>query len=82
MEAVVDGYAEHAESVLNTAFEIDAGGVVEVFGGAGDLGDVEAGHEDLGEHFVVENEIVVVFVVMYFFQYFAREGAITGVVFA
>ncbi len=79
---MVDGHAQYAETVLNTAFEIDAGSVVEVFGWAGYFGDVETGHKDLRKHFVVENEIVVVFVVVYFFQNLARKGPIAGVVFA
>jgi len=81
LEEVVDGDPEYAHSVFCASGEVDGRSFLEVFGGAGDFGDVEAGVNDLGEHFVVEDEIVAVGIEIDGVEYFAVEGAVSGVVF-
>ena len=53
-----DGGGEHAQAILHAAAEIDGGGFLEVLGGAGDFADVEAKHDGLGDHLVVEDKVV------------------------
>jgi hypothetical protein len=53
--------SDHPESVLDAAAEIDGRGFLEILGGAGKFADAKAEVNALGEHLVVENEIVAIF---------------------
>ena len=81
MEAVGEGDAEDAHAVFGGAGEVDGGGFFEVFGGAGDFAYFEAGHEDLGDHLVVKDEVVGVVGEVYGADDVCGEGAVAGVVF-
>lgn len=60
METMGEGYAQYAAAIFHAALEVDAGGFLKVFGGAGYFGYFKAVHENLGDHFVVENKIIAV----------------------
>src|SRR5690606_30872398 len=62
--------------------KVDAGCVIEILGGAGDLPDGNAFHENLRPHFVVENKIITVAGEIDTSQYLSRESPVAGVVFA
>ena len=49
---------QHPEAVHYTATEVDGGSLREVLGGTGYLPDPVAEPNDLGEHLVVEDEVV------------------------
>ena len=58
LEAELEGGFEDSEAVDAGAAEVDGGGLFEVLGGAGDFADAEAEVSGLGEHLVVEDEVV------------------------
>ena len=70
-ESVLEGDGEAAEAVAAASREVDGGGLWEVFGGAGDFGDLVALVEDLCEHLIVEDEVVGVFFEGDFLEQFA-----------
>jgi len=74
--------AEHPKPVFGATRKVDRAGLFEVLGWAGHLGNVEPVVDDLGEHFVVEDEIVVVGIEVDVLQDFAAESAVAGVVLA
>ena len=72
---------QHAQAVGHASAEVDAGGFFEIFRRAGDFADAEVEVDALGEHLVVEDEVVAVFAEREAGQDFAAEGSVTGVVF-
>ena len=58
VQEAVDRSPEDAETVEQGALEIDRRGLFEVRGGAADFTDFVTGQQDLGQHLVVEYEIV------------------------
>jgi len=81
LESELHGGFENAEAVGDAATEINGGSFLEILGGAGDFADAESEVNALGEHLVVENEVVAVFAQGKARQDFAAEGAVAGVVF-
>jgi hypothetical protein len=71
---------EHSETVLHAALEVDGGGFFKYFVGQEISPMLKAEHDGLGDHLVVEDEIVGVFEQRKGLQQFAREGAEAGVV--
>src|SRR5271166_2180946 len=71
---------QNFETVSNAAPEIYGGGFREIFCRAGNFADAEAEVHALGEHLVVENEIVAVFAQRQAGQHLAAEGAVAGVI--
>jgi hypothetical protein len=73
--------SQNSEAIFHAASKVDGGGAFEVFGWAGDLCNVVTVEKDLGEHLVVEDEIVGISVVVDVFEHFAGKGPVTGMVF-
>src|SRR5208282_4573748 len=80
LEGELQSGCEHSEAILHAAAEIDGGGLLEILGGAGNFADAEAEIDALGEHLVVEDEIVAILPQGQAGEYFAAESAITGVI--
>jgi len=71
---------QNPETIDGTAPEIDRRGVREILGGTAQFPDVVAEPGDLGEHLVVEDEVVGVLFLGEIFQYFAGKGPVAGLV--
>ena len=74
-------HPQYAQTILGTALKIDGGGFLEVFGGAGHLGNVVPLVDDLGEHLVVEDEIIRIAIVVDALQDLATKGAVARMLF-
>ena len=72
---------EHSKSIFDAALEIDRGGLFEVLGRAGDFSDAETEHDGLGDHLIVEDEVVGIFEQRERLKQFPRECPEAGVVF-
>ena len=72
---------QHTKAVHHRPAEIDAAGLGEVFGRAGNLTELHVQRHGLGEHLVIEHEIVGVSAKGQRFEHLARKGPVTGVVF-
>ena len=66
---------EHFESVAHAAAEVDGRSFLKIFGRTGNFADPEAEVNALGEHLIVENEIVAVLPQWQAGKYIAAEGA-------
>src|SRR5277367_4091570 len=75
------GCGKHAKAILHAAPKVDGRGFLKVAGGAGDLADAEAKHDGLGDHLIIEDEVIGVFEQRESLEYIARKGAEAGVVF-
>src|SRR5581483_5630413 len=80
LQRELHGGCKHTESILHATAEVDGGSFSKVFRWTGNFSDTETEVYALGEHLVVENEIVRVFEEWQFRQHFAAEGAVTGVI--
>src|SRR5208337_2138922 len=80
LEGELQSGCEHTEAILNAAAEIDGGGFLEILGGTGNFADAEAEIDALGEHLVVEDEIVAILPQRQAGEHVAAESAITGVI--
>ncbi len=58
MRNEAEGGGKHPKTIFDTAPEVDGGSFLEVLGWARDLADVEAKHYGLGNHLIVEDEVV------------------------
>ena len=58
MEQVRRDDPQRREAVDDGPLEVDRAGLGEVAGGDGDLGDAEAGPDDLADQLLVEDEVV------------------------
>ena len=76
----VERGSQDFKAIFDAALEVDRGSFFEIFRRAGDLADLEVEHDGLGDHLVVEDEIVGVFEQGEGLQQFPREGAIPGVI--
>ena len=81
LQEVVEGHPQYAKAIPHTSSEIDGGSLFEVFRRAGYLGDVVAAIDDLGEHFIVEDEIVGIEVEADAGKHFPAESPVAGMVF-
>src|ERR1700722_2760897 len=81
LQGELQGCSDYAQSVSHTAPEIDGGCLLEIFGRARDLANVEAEIYALRQHLVVEYKVVRVFQQGELYQDFATEGTIAGVIF-
>ena len=61
MRDITNRRGQHSQSIFHAALEVDGRGFFKVFRRAGDLANVEAEHHGLGDHLVIEDEIVGVF---------------------
>ncbi len=75
------GYPQYSQTVFHAPAEVDAGSLFEVFGRTGHLGNIKPGKDDLGEHLIIEYEVVGILVEVDAFQHFSTEGAVSGMVF-
>ena len=80
MEAKIHGSLQYAKTVDHASPEIDRRRLREILRRTADLAHAEAEPEDLGEHLVVEDEVVGVLEQRKRFQHLAREGPVAGVV--
>jgi len=55
---VGDGYFEDTQAINRRTTEINGGCFFKVFGGTGNLSDVKTLVDNLGEHLVVEDEVI------------------------
>ncbi len=60
MEKTKEGDAEHAEAILHTPPEVDAGCFREVLRGTGEFSDAESLEMNLREDLIIEREVIVV----------------------
>ncbi len=81
VQAVGKAHAQHAHAVFGRAGEVDGGGFLKVFGGAGHLANLKAGHEYLGDHLIVKDKVVGIVGEVYGADDLGGEGAVAGVVF-
>ena len=72
---------KHAKTVLHAAPEIDGGSLREIARWAGDFPNPMLEEDNLGEHLVIEDEVIRIDQQRKGSQYITREGTITGVVF-
>src|ERR1700730_10979527 len=72
--------SEHAEAIHNAAAEVNGRCLFEVLRGTRDFSDAEAEMYALGEHLIVEDEVVGVFEQWQFRKDLAAEGTVSGVV--
>ena len=61
LQRELQGCDQHAESVFHAAAEVDGGSFCEILRGTGNFADAEAEVDALGEHLVVEDEVVGIF---------------------
>jgi hypothetical protein len=54
----LQAHPQNAQSIDGAAFEIYGGGFVKILGGTSDLGYIIPFKKDLGQQFIIENEIV------------------------
>jgi hypothetical protein len=71
---------QDAETIFHAAAEVDGGGFLEVLRGTRHFTDVKAEVDTLGEHLVIEDEVVGIFQQWKRGEYLSAEGAISGVV--
>src|ERR1700728_2174006 len=80
LQGKLQGCGQHAETVLHAAAKVDGRSLFEILRGAGDFADAEAEVHALGQHLVVEDEVVGVFQQRQFGEYLAAEGAVSRMV--
>src|SRR5579859_3185738 len=80
LQCKLQGGGQHAESVLHATAEIDGRSFLEILRRARDLSDAESEVHALCKHLVIENEVIGIFYQRKFGEYFAAEGAVSGVV--
>lgn len=66
--------AEHTQAVLHTSFEVDGRGLLKIFGGTRNLANTEAKHDRLGDHLIIEDEVVGILMNWKSFENFTGEG--------
>src|SRR5262245_26181584 len=78
-ETELERRAEAAEAIPHASAEVDRGGLREVLRGTAHLADAEAEPERLGEHLIVEHEVIRVGLERKRFEDAPRVGAIARV---
>lgn len=73
--------AHNAKSVGDASSEINRGSFFKIFSWASHFGDMEPCVDNLGEHFIIENEVVRIGFKVDSFKYPAIKSAISGMVF-
>src|SRR5215467_9422377 len=81
LQSKLHSRAQHAESVLHAAAEIDGRGLSEILRRTGDFSDAKTEVDALRQHLVVEHEVIGIFQQRQLGENFAAEGAVTGVIF-
>src|SRR5580698_2665749 len=81
LEEKLERGGEDSEAVFHTAAKVDGRGFFEIFRGAGNFTDAKAEVDTLGEHLVIEYEVVGIFDEWKLGKHFAAEGAISRVIF-
>ena len=82
METVGEGYTQHTPAILHAAGEVDAGCLFKIFCGACNFCYLKTIHEYLGDHFIIENEIIAVGAEVYGADDLCAECTVAGMVFA
>src|SRR6202140_3503 len=80
LQRKLQGCTQYAESVFHAAAKVDGRGLLEILCGTGDFTDAETEVHALGQHLIVEDEVVGIFQQRQVGEHFAAEGAVSGVV--
>ncbi len=76
-----DGSAENSNAILDASLKVDRRGLFKILCRAGNLADSKTEHDRLGNHLIVENEVVRILEERQRLKQFARECAEARVVF-
>src|ERR1700676_4842496 len=80
LQGKLQGCGQDAEAILHATAKVDGRGLFEILCGTGDFANAEAEVHALGQHLIVEDEVVGIFQQRQVGEHFAAEGAVSGVV--